>query len=559
MRAVFSRQELRDIPLFAELAENDLDYLARTSADIHLLSGEYVLHEGETRRSFFVLVEGRIEVTKFVDGSERVIGAREPGEAFGELPVVLDTPSLVNFRAAQQSRVMRVDLKDFRTLSASAPRLLASVTAAALERVEGLQELAASRTHPILIAAPQWDEAGHELREFLQRNAVEFDWITPEDPQALSFLPGSGDERYPLVRLHDGTILSAPSIRDIAIGIGLCVFPKDATCDVAIIGGGPAGLAAAVYGASEGLSTILVEREAPGGQAGTSSRIENYLGFPFGISGDELAHRALQQATRLGAQIVVTRTVERINIDTRALLLDGGDVVHAQTIVLATGVSWRQLDIPSLERLRGRGVYYGAAPGEASSVQGRDIYLIGAGNSAGQAAINFSNFAQSVTLLVRGDALSSSMSYYLIEQLKTKSNVRIETHSEVVEAYGTDHLEAITIVDKSTGQTTKRDASALFILIGADADTAWLPPEIERDARGYVLTGSNVSKSGRWPIARDPYLLETSVPGIFAVGDVRAGSIKRVAAGVGEGSMAIALVHRYLASIAEPALPSPAL
>lgn len=554
---MFTRDELRAIPLFSELANKELDFLAKTSADIRLLPGEYVLHENETRPALFVLVEGRMEVTKFIDGIERVVGVRGPGETFGELPVILNTPFAVSFRAAEQSRVMRIEVKDFHALATSAPKVSAAVGAAALERVGGLQDLAAVPSQPLLtVVGPQWDNATHELREFLQRNSVEFDWINPEDPAADLFSLGSiANPRYPIARLRDGTIFSEPSIGDIAKAIGLCVSPLQAMYDVAIIGGGPAGLAAAVYGSSEGLSTILLEREAPGGQAGTSSRIENYLGFPFGISGGELAHRALQQALRLGAEIVVTRIVESIDATSRALVLDRKDVVRAKTIVLATGVSWLRLDIASLDRLRGRGVYYGAAPGEANAVQGNDIFLVGGGNSAGQAALNFSNFARSVTLLVRGETLAKSMSHYLIEQLKTKSNVHIETCSEVVDAYGDDHLEALAVKNSATQENTRRAASALFILIGANAETAWLPKDIERDAHGYVITGPDALRSGRWSIERDPYLLETAVPGIFAVGDVRAGSVKRVAAAVGEGSMVIALVHQYLAT-QTPAVPA---
>jgi thioredoxin reductase (NADPH) len=535
---MFSRDELRNIPLFSRLNDKTLDYLARTSADIRLLPGEYVVHEGETHRAVFVAVEGHIEATKFAEGADRVLGIRSPGEVFGEVPVILDTPFLVSFRAPEHARVMRIDLREFRVLSEAAPDIFEFVKTAALGRVEGLQEIAAETTAPRLaVIAPQWDEGGHELRTFLERNSVEFDWDSDTT------------EQFPIVRQRDGTLLRNPSIRDVAVAIGLPVSPRDTTYDVAVIGGGPAGLAAAVYGASEGLSTILIECEAPGGQAGTSSRIENYLGFPFGISGDELASRALQQATRLGAEIIVTRTAQRIDPDSHAITLDGGDVVCAKAIVLATGVSWRRLDIPSLDRLRGRSVYYGVAPDEARYVQGSDVYIIGGGNSAGQAAVNFADFASSVTILVRGESLASSMSYYLIEHLKTKSNVRVQTHSEIVEAHGDANLEAITIADRAKGETVTTPASAVFILIGADAETSWLPEGVDRDAHGYIVTGHD-ARSRRWPLDRDPYLLETSLPGIFAVGDVRANSIKRVAAGVGEGSMAIAFVHQYLAATA---------
>jgi thioredoxin reductase (NADPH) len=539
---MFTRAELRKIPLFAQLADKDLDYLAATSADVHLSPGDYAIYEGDSHRAFFVVVEGRVEGTKVSDGSERAFGERNPGETFGEIPVILDTPSLVNFRAVEPSRVMRIDLRDFRALCGWAPQVLATVTATALGRVEGLQEIAAARPSPIAVVAPQWDAPGAELRQFLQRNSVDFVSIAPQDWPALE-----DGQQFPIVRVRDGAVLVAPSIREVAVAIGLCVFPQARCYDVAIVGGGPAGLAAAVYGASEGLTTILLECEAPGGQAGTSSRIENYLGFPYGISGDELAHRALQQATRLGATLVVTRTVEKIDVNERTLLLDGGEVISAKAMVLATGVAWRELAIPALDRLRGRGVYYGAAPGEAAFTVGKDVYLVGGGNSAGQAAINFSNYANSVIVLVRGESLSSSMSQYLIDQLKTKPNVRIETHTEIVDACGGDHLEKVVVANNVTGERSTRDASALFILIGADAQTAWLPAEIERDEHGYVLTGREARKQGHWPLQRYPYILETSVPGIFAAGDVRSGSVKRVASSVGEGSMAIAFVHQYLA------------
>ena len=555
---MFTSRELRALPLFADVADKELDYLAATSADLHVLPGEYVVHEGESRRFLFVLIQGRVEGTKIVDGAEQIIGVREAGEFFGEIPVVLDSPALASFRATEPSRVMQIESREFHVVAAASPNFFSAVATRALDRVEGLQELAAAPRQPaVTLIAPHWDTAGHELREFLQRNSVEFDSLTPEDPSAAASLTSIEDRRYPIARLRDGSLLVGPSVRDVATAIGLCVAPRRTTYDVAIVGGGPAGLAAAVYGASEGLSTVLFEREAPGGQAGTSSRIENYLGFPFGISGGELASRALQQARRFGADIAVTRNVERLDAASHELLLDGGATFHAKAIIIATGVQWRRLDIPSLDRLRGRGVYYGTAPGEASSVQGQDIYLVGGGNSAGQAAMNFSNFAKSVTLLVRGESLSSTMSYYLIEQLRTKSNVRVQTHSQVTDVDGEEHLEAIAVTDTS-GNTKRAKTSALFVLIGADAETQWLPPQIDRDAEGYILTGPTVAKSDHWPGERDPYLLETTVPGIFAVGDVRAGSVKRVAASVGEGSMAIALVHQHLASATNPPLPTPA-
>jgi thioredoxin reductase (NADPH) len=328
--------------------------------------------------------------------------------------------------------------------------------------------------------------------------------------------------------------------------LGLGTEADGAEYDTVIVGAGPAGLAAAVYGASEGLSTIVVEREAPGGQAGTSSRIENYLGFPAGVSGDELASRALQQARRLGAEILVTRAIVRIDPATRQLHLDGGDVLRARTIILACGVTWRHLSMDGLDRLAGKGISYGAARSEAPSTHGLDVHIVGAGNSAGQAALFFSTYARSVTILCRGDGLEKSMSRYLVDQLATRPNIHTLSRAEVAAVHGDVSLEAIDVRDCATAEITRLESGGLFIFIGADAQTSWLPPEIALDHKGYVLTGSEMRSAGRWTLERDPYLLETSVPGIFACGDVRFAPVKRVAAAVGEGSMAIAFVHQYL-------------
>ena len=291
---------------------------------------------------------------------------------------------------------------------------------------------------------------------------------------------------------------------------------------------------------------IAVEREAPGGQAGTSSRIENYLGFPSGVSGDDLSSKALSQARRLGAEILVTRAITRIDAEARHVHLDGGDVIRARTIILACGVTWRQLEIPGFDRLSGKGVFYGASRSEAPNTHGLDVHIVGAGNSAGQAAMYFSTHARGVTILCRSDGIERSMSRYLVDQIASRPNIEVRTRTELSAAHGEASLEAIDLRDADTGESTRVASGGLYIFIGADAETAWLPPDIALDGRGFVLTGADVSAAGRWTLDRDPYLLETSVPGIFACGDVRYAPVKRVAAAVGEGSMAIAFVHQYL-------------
>ncbi|HZZ00731.1 MAG TPA: FAD-dependent oxidoreductase [Candidatus Baltobacteraceae bacterium] len=535
------------MPIFESLGEAELERLARRSADIRLQPGEYVAHEGEGR-ALFVVLEGEASVTKSIDGIERVIGRRMPGEVFGEVPIVLGTAFLANLRAATPARIMRIEPRDFHAAAASAPELAAAVGALARERIEGLHDIAADAPQPrATIVGERYDSQCRALREFLDRNGVSFDWITPDDPCVEKRIPGHASikGRFPVVALEGGGLLVRPEQRELARRLGLTTTPSFSEYDTVIIGGGPAGLAASVYGASEGLRTLMIEREAPGGQAGTSSRIENYLGFPNGVTGGELASRALAQAKRFGAEILVTRSVSDIDTDRREIELDGGEVVRARTIVLATGVSWRRIPIKGFDELTGRGIYYGASQSEASTLAGLDVFLIGAGNSAGQAAMYFSNYARSVTLIVRGSSLEKSMSYYLVEQLATRANVHVRLQSEVAAVYGVDHLEAVDITGPD-GTTEKLPAAALYVFIGADAQTSWLPAAIERDDRGFVSTGEDAVKNRNWTLERDPYLLETSVPGIFACGDVRNKSIKRVAAAVGEGSMTIALVHQFL-------------
>jgi thioredoxin reductase (NADPH) len=545
---MLTTDEIRAAPLFSFLAAAELEHLARTAADIHLQAGEIAVPEGGERALFAVLA-GKIEVYKTIDGIERHLGWRMPGAIFGEVPLALGTPFPGGYRAVEPSRVMRVEARDYYTLAAASPELATAIGALARERMGGLQSIAAEPPKArVTLVGHRLDGACGGLRRFLDRNHISFDWLTPDAPQLAAAWTGSlpTDGECPALRLADGQVVARPSNREVARLVGLQTTPADTECDVIVVGGGPAGLAAAVYGASEGLRTIVVEREAPGGQAGTSSRIENYLGFPNGVSGDELATRALQQARRLGAEILVTRSVLRIDPATREVTLDGDEVIRARTVILATGVVWRRLAIDGFDRLIGKGVYYGAARSEAGATNGLDLHLVGAGNSAGQAALDFANHARSVTLLVRGDTLEKSMSRYLVDQLARKPNIAVRLGSEVTAVHGETNLTAIDIFDVATGATGRADSQGLFVFIGADADTSWLPSALARDERGYVLTGDDVAKAGRWSHSRDPYLLETSIPGVFACGDVRLSPVKRVAAAVGEGSMAIAFVHQFL-------------
>ena len=544
-------EEIGKVALFAALDEAQREQLSNVAADIRLVAGEYAAEEGSEGALFSVL-EGRIEPVKSVDGIERVVGVRHPGEIFGEVPITLGTVFPVAFRAAEPSRVMRISPRDYHGIAAAVPEVRKEVGRLAAHRIGGFRGLQAIAADPpparAIVVGHRWDPACTELRRFLDRNQVTFKWLAPDIPDAADAWDGPlpPDEDLPAIRVIGGKTVIRPPFRRVAELLGLGTEPEAAEYDTVVVGAGPAGLAAAVYGASEGLRTLVVEREAPGGQAGTSSMIANYLGFPSGVSGDELASRALQQARRLGAEILVTRSITRIDPERRQVYFDGGDVLRARTIILASGVSWRRLSIEGFDRLAGKGISYGAARSEAPNTHGEDVHIVGAGNSAGQAALFFSTHARSVTILCRGDSIEKSMSRYLVDQISARPNIRTLMRAEVGAVHGDVSLEELDIRDRATGETTRVASGGLFIFIGADAQTSWLPPAIGRDRHGYVLTGSDMRAAGSWELERDPYLLETSVPGIFACGDVRFSPVKRVAAAVGEGSMAIAFVHQYL-------------
>jgi thioredoxin reductase (NADPH) len=405
------------------------------------------------------------------------------------------------------------------------------------------------------IVGTRYSPKSYDLRDFLARNQVPYKWVDAENPdgseEVKKLLDSLGDKvrNLPVAVFQNGESISEPSTAEIAEQMNLNTKARLEHYDLLIVGGGPAGLAAAVYGASEGLKTVVVERDAPGGQAGSSSRIENYLGFPGGLSGQELTVRAVAQARKFEAELLIPQEVMKVRVEApfKIVTLASGAEISCDALVVASGLQWRKLDVPGLERLQGAGVYYGGGLTEASTCKDEDVFIVGGANSAGQAAMYFSRYARRVIMLVRGKSLSATMSQYLIDQIKKTPNIHIEFCTQVMEAFGEQHLEEISIFCEASGQADRVKATALFIFIGAEPKTSWLGDCVSRDERGYVLTGSQIPKdlAGR-NFERPPMLLEASVPGVFAVGDVRHGSVKRVASGVGEGSIAVQFVHQYL-------------
>ena len=546
---MFTVQELKQIPLFELVPEEKLQKLTEKSADVHLCADEWLVREGEAAQ-FCVLVEGSVDVIKDISGRDKLLKNYKAGSFFGEIPLMLGAPSLAGVKATSPSRVLRLSPLQFKFLLDKVPEASVLILKAMSERMSAIQEIALdSPGIRAMVVGSRYDTDCRDIRAFLSSNRIPYAWVDrdrePERvPSCLAQKLGDGPS---VVIDNERCLGEAPTVRDVAEALGYQTSPHWESYDVVVVGAGPAGLASGVYGASEGLRCMVVERAAVGGQAGTSSRIENYLGFPGGISGDELSERAQKQAIRLGAEIVVTREVHNIHPLTPGgycVEMDGGERVNTRCVVLATGVDWRRLEAEGVDRLRGRGVLYGASRLEAGSVVGKDIFIVGGGNSAGQAAMFFSAYAKSVTMLVRGAGLNLTMSQYLIEQLNHRPNVKIEPFTQVVSVGGDPNLEDVCTVTKGEAARSRK-ADALFVMIGADANTDWLPKQLMRDERGYIRTGRDLPDMSCGN--RQPYLLETNLPGFFCVGDVRHESIKRVSSSVGEGSMAIAFVHQYLA------------
>lgn len=544
---MFTVDELRSFPLMSCLPEHQLQRVARAAADLHLNPGEWLIREGE-EPWFFLLVEGGVHVLKLMGGRDQVVADYKPGEFFGEVPLLLGSAAIASVRAKETSRVMKIDRVLFKDLLDSSKDCRALVMETMSSRLNRLQDRVLD--YPVtraLVVGTHYDTDCREIRSFLSANRIPYEWVDRDrEPERIpSCMPREFNGPAVIVD-HAFCVGQPPTVRKVAEALGLRTQPRSDGYDVTIIGAGPAGLAAAVYGASEGLKTLLIERGAVGGQAGTSSRIENYLGFPSGISGDDLSERAFRQAEYFGTDIVLTREVQNLAAIEGGWCaeLDGGQRVSTRSVILATGVEWRRLEAEGIHRLLGRGVLYGASRTEAPTVIGKDIFIVGGGNSAGQAAMYFSGYANSVTVLVRGAGLKLTMSQYLIDQINARPNITVEPYTRVVSVGGEHALETVCTVTGNERPRTRR-ADALFVLIGADAQTGWLPRELMRDELGYVCTGRDLPGWGHQE--RNPFPLETNLPGLFCVGDVRHSSIKRVSSGVGEGSMAISFVHQYLA------------
>jgi len=529
--------ELEKIPLFADVDEQERRRLARRAADIHLEPGEWLVREGEEPR-FFVVLEGELEAVKDIVGQRRLLGKSGAGEFSGETPIFMGTASIVSVRAVTKCRVARFERQQLQELVRDSPSAGEIIFSTMTSRFSQAQQLAretpSARVH---ISGSKYDQNCRAIRAFLSANRIQYDYEWPTE-----------EENGTTVSVEGGPVEN-PTVRRVAEALGFHTVPKYARYDVIIAGAGPAGMAAAVYSASEGLKVLLVERFAAGGQAVTSSRIENYLGFPAGISGDELTERALKQVKQFGVEMLFKRNIEEVQAldDGHCVTLDGGDRISASVLLLTTGVSWHRLEFEGHDDLLGRGIVYGASRFDGIAVTGRRIFIIGGGNSAGQAAVFYSGYAAEVIMLVRGAGLAQTMSQYLIQQIHDKANIRVEPYTEVTAVHGEDHLEQITTLSREPGEPETsyvREAKALFIMTGAVAKTQWLPASLERDDNGYICTGRDINS---WSLDREPFALETSIPGIFCAGDVRHGSVKRVASSVGEGSMSIAFIHEYLA------------
>jgi thioredoxin reductase (NADPH) len=548
---MFTPEELRQAKIFACLDEVECARLAHTIADVRLEPGEWLFREGAPA-AFYVLFEGSLRMVLDVLGKQTEFPQYQlkPGEFLGEVPLLMGTPTFGSLRAQTSCRIARLDKQQFYHLIQNSEEARSLILKTQGERLLLIQQRSLSLpTARVHIFGRNKDEDCNNIRAFLSANRIPFEWVDRDRYPERVPAGASEDPDCPAVTVDGQLFIEPPTTRQVADALRLQTKPERDSYDVVVVGAGPAGMAAGVYGSSEGLKVLIVERCAAGGQAGTSSRIENYLGFPEGISGEDLTGRGFKQATQFGAEVALTRSIEKLTPSSDGYLceLDGGQSVSTRAVVLATGVDWRRLQAKGEDRLLGHGIFYGAARHEAANVVGKKVFIVGGGNSAGQAAMFLSSYAAEVNMLVRGDGLKLSMSQYLIDQIASKANIKVLPHSRVTSVEGDNYLERIEVcVNAPVEMENIRfyEADALFVMIGADACTSWLPDDLERDPRGSICTGRDLTT---WKLERHPFPLETSLPGVFSAGDVRHNSIKRVSSGVGEGSMAIAFIHQYLA------------
>jgi thioredoxin reductase (NADPH) len=536
---------------FPTLDEQQIERIGRcsTAAAKTFHDGEFLFKAGDRDFKFFVVRSGEVEIIDYSGDEPRTITVHHKGGFTGEITHLTGLPTVATAVARGDCEVYEISTEGLRKALNQCPALSDIVLQAFIARRQLLRE--SPEFTGLRVIGSSYSHDAFRVRDFLAKNRVLFTWLDVEtDPQVNRLLKQFGvtEKDTPVVACGKMLLLRNPSNLELADATGIHQPLEQTAYDLVIVGAGPAGLAAAVYGASEGLETVVLERTAPGGQAGISMRIENYLGFPLGLTGSELAGRAIIQANKFGARLSVPSAVSSLTLDGTypVVNLEDGETITARCLLIATGADYRKLDVDGCERFEGAGVYYAATPMEAKTCQGADVVVVGGGNSAGQAAVFLSGQARKVFLLIRGDDLYKNMSSYLALRITQNPNIELLCNTTIQRMRGNGHLESVDIVDRKTDVVRTVETPGVFSFIGATPRTEWLPDEIERDAKGFVLTGPSLTHSEHWKIARQPFLLETSRPGVFAAGDVREGSAKRVAAAVGEGSMAVQLVHEYL-------------
>ena len=540
-----------DAIAFPKLDEEQMAKLGHYAgvAPKKLRAGEALFRVGDRDSSFFVIKSGEVELVDDTGDQQKIVRVLGAGEFTGDVGHLSGNPKVVSGIARTDCEVYEISDKALREILNQDPQLGDLILQAFIARRQLMREL--GDFVGLRVIGSRYSKDTFRIRDFLTKNRVLFTWFDLEgDPAVAQTLQQFGvtEADTPVVACAHSLLLRNPSNRELAEAIGIRRPVEQMVYDLAIAGSGPAGLAAAVYGASEGLSTIVLEHTAPGGQAGSSMRIENYLGFPTGITGSELADRAVLQAEKFGARISIPTPVRKLSFDKTycVLELEGGENVVAKCLLIATGAEYRRLEVEHCSRFEGTGVYYAATPNEVQMCRGADVVLVGGGNSAGQAAVYLSQNARKVYLLIRGDDLCKSMSSYLAHRILNTPNIELLRCTQIVRMNGDNHLHSVDVLDKVSGQTRTIETAAVFSFIGATPRTEWLPPEVEKDEKCFVRTGIELADSPQWTLKRQPFLLETSRPGVFAAGDVRSGSVKRVASAVGEGSMSVQFVHEYL-------------